>query len=113
MGQGMDGMNESWEPEDNEDNQRQRRNSLVPEPERLRIEAAGLFRRAQKAEEKNKALTAERDRWKEAYAELYAGQDKVRRLWVAEKLIEMADGGLNWDAVTLRREAEVVLTEGK
>jgi cell division protein FtsB len=57
----MDGMNESCEPEDIEDNQRQRRNSLLPEPERLRIEAAGLFRRAQKAEEKNKALTAERD----------------------------------------------------
>lgn len=54
-------MNEGWEPEDVEDNQRTRRPTLLNEPERLRIEAAGLFHRARKAEEKNKALTTERD----------------------------------------------------
>jgi len=61
MGQGMDGMNESWEPEDNAEIPRQRRNNLLPEEERLRVEADGLFKRVKKAEEKNKALTAERD----------------------------------------------------
>lgn len=37
---------------------------------------------------------------------------RMKREGAAAKLNEMADGGLNWDAVTLRREAESVLTEG-
>jgi predicted nucleic acid-binding Zn-ribbon protein len=61
MGQGMDGMNESWEPEEIDEPQRRRVNTILPEPERLRVEADGLYKRAKKAEEKNKALTAERD----------------------------------------------------
>ena len=36
---------------------------------------------------------------------------KLKAEGAAEKLNEMADGGLNWDAVTLRREAESVLLE--
>jgi predicted nuclease with TOPRIM domain len=58
MGQGMDGMNESWEPDDNAEIPRQRRNNLLPEKDRLRVEADSLFKRAKKAEEKNKALSA-------------------------------------------------------
>ena len=61
MGQGMDGMNESWEPEEIDEPQRRRVNTILPETEQLRVEADGLYKRAKKAEEKNKTLTAERD----------------------------------------------------
>ena len=45
--------------------------------------------------------------------ELTRRDAQQRREGAAAKLNEMADGGLNWDAVTLRREAESVLREGK
>jgi len=80
MGQGMDGMNESWEPDDNAEIPRQRRNNLLPEKDRLRVEADSLFKRAKKAEEKNKALSAR-------IAELEAALAEARKdadYWDAE-----------------------------
>ena len=61
MGQGMDWMNESWEPEEEESMPRASDFNLIDEVAQLRIESDNLFKRAKKAEAKNKALTAERD----------------------------------------------------
>lgn len=69
-------MNESWEPEDVEESQQRRVNTLLPEPQRLRIEADGLFKRAKKAEEKNKAATGERDQLR-AQLEVASGNARL------------------------------------
>ncbi len=81
MGQGMDGMNESWEPDDNAEIPRQQRNSLLPEEERLRVEADGLFKRAKKAEEKNKALSARITTLEAALAEAQRTIEVERQGW--------------------------------
>jgi hypothetical protein len=69
----MDGMSESWEPEEEESMPRPPDFNLIDEVARLRVEADSLFKRAKKAEEKNKALTAERD-------DLRADNERLRGL---------------------------------
>lgn len=108
MGQGMDGMNESWDPEDVDETAQRRVNTLLPEPQRLRIESDGLFKRAKKAEEKNKALTAERDQLR-AEVERLNGCLETRGLIIASQNLEreriVVEAKANCDAATARAEA--------
>ena len=63
--------------------------------------------------EREKSLWAANPNADKARVWLAARDAYLRSEGAAQKLNEMADGGLNWDAVTLRREAEAVLREGK
>lgn len=105
MGQGMDGMNESWEPEDVEESQQRRVNTLLPEPQRLRIEADGLFKRAKKAEEKNKALATERDHLRAENERLKSGDIGEAYNCGEQKIVDLL-GAANAREKQLRAEVE-------